>query len=207
MGFWSDLFSNVPMDPRVAYLATYWPEDRDIYSVTGATALYKEATDKALAALGKMADIVKQTSLTVGSVGFGLSVEARQKFSDITEEMYAIVKRMAAYSKNIQLAGSEGYSAVKIPTFRHDVLRLMNLSAYGSKLSESQGGPSWFSEATLWTITVIVKTGLFVKKVGEAGVKVVQTAAEATIALLDNVDILMYGALGLATIWAYNKVR
>jgi hypothetical protein len=194
-GFWADLFSTYPQvvaSPDQRAIMARWPATADTYKIADVVPFIDKLLAEAVSVLGKTAEVTARKSIGP----WGPSDELLEKIDDIVDALAAIAKRLGKRGKFAKFeAAQKGFTAVTFPDLRKDAFAMMSLTYSLDRFVELEGGPSWIGSATLAIVDAFSRTGAWMI---ETGAKV----AKPFLALLSNIDLLIWGGLGvLGVLW------
>lgn len=199
-GFWEDVFSTKPelfVTSQQRELMAQWPQADDTYRIKELIPFVDKLVAEAQRVQAKVGPIASGMSFLV----WGPSDEFISKVQGINVELSKIAIRMAKRAKFARFeALKKGFTAVTFPDLRADAFAMMSLSQSLDTLAELEGGPSWIGGATFAIVAAFIRTGAWMVEVGSK-------VAKPFVALLSNIDLIVWGGLGLLGLLAWKKWR
>lgn len=199
-GFWADLFATHPdvvVSQEQRDLMAQWPEGDDTYRIAELIPFLDQLIAEAQRVQAKIGPVASRMSF----LAWGPSDEFISKVQGINVELSKIAIRMAKRAKYAKFdAAKKGFTAITFPDLRKDAFAMMSLTRSLDWFAELEGGPSWIGGATFAIVEAFVRTGAWMVEVGAK-------IAKPFVALLSNIDLLIWGGLGLLGLWGYKKWR
>ncbi len=198
LGSWADRIADDPVNylsPEQKALIATWPTTAKTYRIAELIPFVTALLVELGRVQSKIAPIVGRTSFLV----WGPSDEFLTKVEDINMALSRIAIRMGKRAKFAKFdAAKKGFDVVTFPDLRKDAIEMMALTRSLDRLAVFEGGPTWIGSSTLAIVEAFTRTGAWMV---ETGAKV----AKPVLALLSNIDLIIWGALGVLGLMWWQK--